>query len=108
MAEHQSSPGAFSAISELATPSTSGSSPERKSFRSGYAREKYRRQRLIAQVEALTAENTQLKDDLELLSSLFEELKDLNESLADDLRQAKKRPGTSHFANVLMGVRHGG
>jgi hypothetical protein len=81
--------------------------PERKSFRSGYAREKYRRQKLISEIDALTAENTQLKDDLALLEEMFQELKQLNEGLVSDLKQARQRPSGSSFTNVLMGAHRG-
>lgn len=42
----------------VATPSAIRSgTPERKSFRSGYAREKFRRQRLLAEIDDLRLEN---------------------------------------------------
>jgi septal ring factor EnvC (AmiA/AmiB activator) len=107
MAEHQSSPGAFSAISEsplVATPSTSGGNPERKKFRSGYQREKFRRQKLYAELDDLRLENARLQQDLSDLETMFDELKRLNAELAADLKQARQRVPVPSFAG-LMGHR---
>jgi hypothetical protein len=83
-----------------------GTSTDKKSFRSGYQREKYRRQRLYAELDDLKLENAQLRQDLTDLEAMFGEMKALNESLVDDLRQARPRTPVPSFAG-LMGHRHG-
>jgi chromosome segregation ATPase len=75
--------------------------------RSGYARQKLRMQRLFAQLDDLKLENARLREELSTFEEVFREVKRLNETLAADLRQAKQRPSTPTFANVLMGARHG-
>ena len=83
-----------------------GGTSERKSFRSGYEREKYRRQKLIAEIDGLTLENAQLRQDLSDLETMFDELKRLNAELAADLKQARQR-SSAPCAPSLMGARHG-
>jgi hypothetical protein len=91
----------------VASPSAAPSgTPERKSFRSGYVREKYRRQRLLAAIDDLKLENAQLRQDMADLEAMFSELKRLNSELAADLK-ARQRPSVSSFTNVLMGAHRG-
>jgi hypothetical protein len=108
MAEHLSSRGGESASSEpplAATPSASGGgSPERKKFRSGYQREKFRRQRLYAELDDLRLENAQLRQELAELDAAFREVTKLNSDLAGDLRQARQGVPVPSFAG-LMGHR---
>jgi hypothetical protein len=97
MAEHPSSPGGLTASPEPPQPSPSpsegrGGTPERKRFRSGYQREKYRRERLYAELDDLRLENAQLRQELAELDEAFREVTKLNSDLAGDLRQARRAP----------------
>jgi hypothetical protein len=87
------------------TPSPVGAgTPERKNFKSGYAREVARRKRLLAEIDDLKLENAQLRQELAELETAFQEVAKLNSDLAGDLRQALQRAPVPSFAG-LMGNR---
>jgi hypothetical protein len=77
-----------------------------KTFRSGYARQKNRLLRVLAENDDLRLEAARLREELSDLETMFDELKRLNAELAADLRQTRQHR-VANLTSTLFGQSYG-